>query len=125
MSRSQKSKEGWLFIDHRAGAGLPEHVARLAGYDPKLCVGGKLFEAGTITCSHCGNAYVKNKYRIRAREFCRKCDHYICDGCGAIAAQADYVHIPFRQLAEAAINSAEKGEAFDPASLNPPRIVVP
>lgn len=125
MSRSQKSKEGWLFIDHRASPGLPEHVARLAGYDPKLCREGKVFEASTITCSHCGTAWNINPLRTRSREFCRKCDHYICDVCGAIASMPDYVHIPFRMLAEAAINSAQKGEALDVSTLSAPRIVVP
>lgn len=125
MSRSQKSKEGWLFIDHSASPGLPEHVARLAGFDPKLCREGAVFESATITCSHCSTTWNVNPLRTRDREYCRKCDHYICDHCYALTTLPGYVHVPFRAAAERAINSAERGEAVDPAAPELTRVVVP
>lgn len=45
--------EGFLLIDHRASPGVPEEIALAAGMDPKHCGEGKLFEAPTLTCSHC------------------------------------------------------------------------
>jgi hypothetical protein len=112
--KSLKRHEGWLFIDHRASPGLPEHVARLAGYDPKLCREGALFETATLTCCHCGNAYAKNPFRVRAREYCKPCDHYICDGCYGLSQHADYVHIPF------------KARVLEPnVDYSAPRIIVP
>jgi len=53
---------GNLLIDHRA-------------YD------GSVFEADTSTCSHCQRVVVLRADRTRARAYCAKCDHYICDGC--------------------------------------------
>jgi hypothetical protein len=45
---------GYLMVDHRASPGLPEDVARWAGYDPKLAGEGKVYEVDTMSCSHCG-----------------------------------------------------------------------
>lgn len=92
---------GYLFVDHRASPGLPEDVARLAGYDPKLCREGKMFEADTLTCAHCKGVVVKNQFRTRERNYCAKCSgHYVCDGCAYLAAQADYVHVAFDKVVE-------------------------
>ena len=42
-----------------------------------------VFEADTLTCSHCGTIVVLNKERKRARNWCRHCNCYVCDrpGC--------------------------------------------
>lgn len=54
-------------IDHRASPGTAE-------------VGeGQLFEAATITCSHCQAVVIISPTRTRPRGYCAKCDHYICD----------------------------------------------
>jgi hypothetical protein len=80
--------EGYLLVDNRAGGGIPS-------------AGIKRFEeSATLTCAHCATGYVKNPQRVRPREFCRKCDRYICDGCGAAAAKPDYVHRSFAELAD-------------------------
>lgn len=92
---------GYLTVDHRASPGLPEDIARLAGYDPALCREGKFFEADTLTCSHCRGVIVKNPNRTRERHYCAKCSgHYICDGCAYLASQPDYVHTPFEKIVE-------------------------
>lgn len=72
---SKRSLEGYLLIDHRAGDGMPGLRA------------GSVFESATITCSHCQTQVVLNPDRSRARAYCPKCDHYICDGCEAIRVQ--------------------------------------
>lgn len=92
---------GYLFVDHRASPGLPEDVARQAGYDPLLCREGKIFEADTLTCAHCKGVVVKNPFRTRDRNYCTRCSgHYICDGCAYLAAKSDYVHVPFEKIVE-------------------------
>jgi hypothetical protein len=109
---SLKRFEGELMVDHRASNGLPEEIARLNGYDPSECRAGMVFEVATLTCPHCKMAYVKNKYRIRAREYCKKCDHYICDFCYADTQHADYVHTPFEKIVDAAMEAAQRGEVL-------------
>lgn len=41
--------------------------------------GGTKLEAATETCAHCHTVVVLNPERTRARNHCRKCNHYICD----------------------------------------------
>jgi hypothetical protein len=90
---------GYLMVDHRASPGLPEDIARLCGYDPKLSGEGKVYEADTLTCSHCGGTVVKNIFRTRERHSCMKCNgHYICDGCAWLASQPDYIHTPMSKV---------------------------
>ncbi len=55
---------GELTLDHRAS-------------------GGRLFEAGTYTCTHCNAVVVLNPQRTRERYKCRGCNHHICDNCAA------------------------------------------
>jgi hypothetical protein len=94
---SLKRHEGYIIVDHRASPGLPEDIARAAGFDPAQCKAGGVFESATLTCSHCGTAYVKNHFRTRERAYCSKCDHYICDFCDAGRQKADYVHLPINK----------------------------
>jgi hypothetical protein len=100
-------QEGYLMIDHRASPGLPEDVARKAGYDPRFCGEGKIFEAASLTCAHCKVSVVKNPLRDRERASCQKCGwHYICDFCAAAMALPDYDHKPFEKIAEEALKQA-------------------
>lgn len=98
MARFQ---EGYLFVDHRASPGLPEDMARACGYDPKLCGEGKLFEAATIGCVHCGAHVVKNPLRTRERGQCPKCNYaYVCDPCAVAMRDPNYVHRTIHQIAD-------------------------
>ena len=65
--RSKSSHEGYLLVDHRAFNGTMQEMA-------------------TLTCSHCNVVMVKNPQRVRERAYCPKCDHYLCDACGAARA---------------------------------------
>jgi len=78
---SLNKDNGWLMIDNRAA-------------------GGKLLENHTMSCSHCGGVVVLNPQRIRARAYCRSCDHYICDDCANVASQATYKHMSFAELSD-------------------------
>ena len=83
MTRSKRSLEGWLMIDHRNSPGLPDEMMPFAKDMPARC-GQGLFEAPTYTCGHCPQVVVMNPLRTRERGYCRKCDHYICDKCNGI-----------------------------------------
>jgi hypothetical protein len=78
---SQRSREGYMLHDERAS-------------------GGELIERPTFTCHHCHRVVVMNPDRTRPREYCGKCDHYICDGCGAIK-KASGECVPVARQAEA------------------------
>ena len=108
------TREGYLMVDHRASPGLPEDIARKVGYDPKFCQEGKLFEAATLTCSHCKCAVVKNPLRTRERHTCIKCGgHYICDGCAYQATMPDYVHTPFDKVIDLHLDAAALGSPLE------------
>ena len=78
---------------------LPEDVARAVGYDPALCKEGKLFEAATLGCVHCGAHVVVNPLRTRERGTCYQCNYaYICDVCVIAMQQPDYVHRTVREI---------------------------
>jgi hypothetical protein len=97
---SLKRHEGYIIVDHRASPGLPEDIARAAGFDPKQCGEGQVYESATLTCSHCGTAFVKNVFRTRERGYCSKCDHYICDYCDAARREPGYTHMPIDKVAD-------------------------
>lgn len=86
---SKRKHEGYLLIDNSFGPGISEaDLARLPRKGPVPAVPeGSKFEAPTITCSHCHTVVVINSLRTRARAYCVKCDHYICDVCGVVSAQ--------------------------------------
>lgn len=90
--KSLKRHEGWLLIDHSASPGIPAEIARKIGLNPNEVAEGKKLEAATITCRHCGGAFIKNPKRTRPRPYCRLCDHYICDVCDYERSQGGYVH---------------------------------
>ena len=95
---SQKSKESYLFVDHRASPGLSPEMARRMGYPAGSVSEGKLLEIATLTCCHCGTISIKNPERVRPRELCFKCNSYICDFCAARAYHSDYIHNPLAKL---------------------------
>lgn len=72
MLQSKRNLEGYLLIDHRASPGTPQVPE------------GRILEAPTITCSHCNAVVILNPMRTRPRNYCAKCDHYVCDKAGCI-----------------------------------------
>ena len=93
---SKRSLEGELIIDHRAGDGVPGLP--------------RLFEAPTITCSHCQAVVIVNPDRQRPRAFCSQCDRYICDSCEAQRKLPAYTHRSFAQFADDYLNAATLGK---------------
>lgn len=91
--KSLKRHDGWLMIDHSASPGIPADVALRMGLNPNEVAEGKIMERATMPCKHCGWHVVKHPKRVRPREYCKLCDHYICDGCAYLASLPGYVHI--------------------------------
>lgn len=81
--RSKRGHEGYLVIDSRAADPLPEAFVKQArALKCVMSTGREQMERPIITCSHCQATVVMNPERTRDREWCSRCDHYICDGCG-------------------------------------------
>jgi hypothetical protein len=105
---SKRQHEGYFMLDHRhAGAPMSDAEVRRARL-PKGA-GRGLFEAPTYTCSHCQVVVVLNPRRTRDRPHCKKCDHYVCDRCGAALAQTGICR-PFKQIIDEVQNAAAKGQ---------------
>lgn len=80
--RNERSKEGYLLIDHSASPGISDAMTNLAGLP--MGVGRGKVEVPTFTCSHCTRVVVINAARTRDRGYCPKCDHHVCDQCNII-----------------------------------------
>lgn len=93
---TQKSREGYLLMDHQASPGLPRPMVEKTGLADQLGEGKKL-ELATLTCGHCKTVAIKNPMRIRERGHCYKCNHYICDGC-AVAFKETLICRPWDQV---------------------------
>jgi hypothetical protein len=102
---SKQSHEGYMVIDHSASPGIPDAVAVASGLPPGA--GHGVFETATFTCSHCQAVVVKHPFRERARGYCRKCDHYICDVCET-KRLLDGVCYPFKAFAADMLEAADK-----------------
>lgn len=110
--------EGYLLVDHRASPGLSEEQARRAGYDPALVKEGKVFEAATKQCKHCGCCVVLSPTRQRPRNYCMKCSGgYICDLCAFRATLPDYKHTPILKVVDLAHDAEALNKDFDPMRL--------
>lgn len=101
-----RSKEGYLMMDHRAGAGVPDSIMVPLGLP--VGSGQGLFETPTYTCSHCNGTVVMHPLRKRERGYCRKCDANICDTCNVIMARNKEC-TPFEKLVDDILNQAAKG----------------
>lgn len=116
---------GELMVDHRASPGLPEDVARWAGYDPKWAGEGKVYRVATLSCSHCDGKGVPNLFRTRERAKCMECDnregHYICDACDYLRSQPGYVHAPYKKIVDDMRNQAAKTIMGSPSELLLPK----
>jgi len=72
-------REGYLLIDNRNSPGVPEELVRASGLLAPTVPAGQMYESATKTCKHCGTVVVLNPLRTRPRNYCRKCDDYVCD----------------------------------------------
>lgn len=103
---SLRRHEGYLLIDHRDSPGVTAELVRQSGKDAPI-VGNVLYECATFTCSHCQGVVFMNPSRTRARGYCRKCDHHICDRCTTVLAQTREC-VPFKKILDDAQEAAER-----------------
>jgi hypothetical protein len=103
---SKKSHEGYMLIDHSASPGLSDEVCVSQGLPSGA--GKAVFETATFTCSHCEAVVVKHPFRERARGYCRKCDHYICDVCEAKRVASAGECYPFKAMVADMLEEADK-----------------
>lgn len=108
---SLRSHEGYLLVDLRESPGVPDSVIQQAVAAGKVISGPTqgMVEAATITCSHCQVQMIRNPGRVRARGYCPKCDHYVCDGCEA-ARVASGVCRPLTQVFDVLQEQAARAE---------------
>ena len=106
---SKRSHEGVILIDHRFTPGISDEMTHKQGLP--VGAGSGVFEAPTYTCSHCTAVVIINPLRNRAREYCRKCDHYICDGCAAIMAGTKECKT-FKQVIDEIQEDVENGKTI-------------
>ena len=100
---SLRNHEGYLLLDHRNSPGFSDAVARKA--DLPVGAGRGVFEAPTYTCKHCQRIVVIEPKRTRERAYCRGCDHFICDPCGAERAGTGLCRT-FDQVIDEMLNKA-------------------
>ena len=99
MIHSKRSHEGLITIDHSASPGMTEPVVQHGGELSPVVGKGQTYESATITCAHCQVVVVLNPLRNRPRNYCGKCDAYICDNLlGICPREADC--IPFEKIVE-------------------------
>jgi hypothetical protein len=97
--RTKRSQEAYVLIDHRNSPGLSPEFALAHGFDPTHLGAGRVFESAIAVCSHCSADVILNPNRSRPREWCMKCDAYMCDGCAA-AAKSGALHTTYQHKLE-------------------------
>lgn len=117
---SKRSHEGVVWIDHSNSPGVPDEIMVAAGYP--VGAGHHKFESATFTCSHCEAVVVMNPDRSRARGYCRKCDHYVCDACEATRVSTGICRT-MKQIADEILNQNAKVIRSSEAFTSP--IIIP
>lgn len=95
-----------MTLDHRYSPGIPDEVATRLGMPAGS--GRGLFECPTFTCSHCQRVVMVNPKRNRERAYCPKCDHNLCDTCGAVRAANGGACKTFKQVIDEMLEQAAK-----------------
>lgn len=88
--------------------------------DPRQLGPHTVFEAPTITCSHCLCSFVINPDRKRERGRCWKCFHYLCDQCALVLKLTGECRSG-RRLAD----EANSGRVHQVGTHNNPSLLVP
>ena len=109
MVFSKRELEGYLEIDHRNSPGISIEEARLAGAGTIPVGAGQRFQSPTIKCSHCPRQIVLRPDRSRARNYCQRCDHYICDDCALLRKVSGVTCRPWKQHIDQLLEKAVRG----------------
>lgn len=109
--KSKRQHEGYLYINHKDSPGISDELMQRVQPEMPSGAGKGLFEAATVTCSHCQVMVVINPLRTRARPYCPKCDHYICDLCYGVLTQTGACKT-FKQIVDDTLEAAIKHESI-------------
>lgn len=124
---SKRSHEGYLMIDHRSSPGVADEIMVKRGLPAGS--GNGLFECATYTCNHCERGVTvvyKGSTKVRETAWCKKCDHYLCDDCGAELHRTGVCY-PFKARIDDLRNKfVQTGHMPSPSEVfQSPTIVVP
>lgn len=72
-------REGYLLIDHTFSPGITPEQLYAAGLSGLAVGADEKGEFATVTCCHCNTIVILNPLRTRNRNYCYKCDQYVCD----------------------------------------------
>ena len=98
MKHSLKDGSGYLIIDHKDSPVIKEEEVPIELRKNTVIVNsGKVYEADIQSCSHCQRGVILNPDRVRARGYCPKCHHYICDTCRELYDKT-LECVPFKQV---------------------------
>jgi hypothetical protein len=98
-----RDQEGELLVDHRNSPGVPAELLVQFDLPLELSKHSKVAEFPTFTCKHCQTVVIMNPERTRQRNFCKGCNHLICDPCAAIKHRTG-VCKTFDQIADELMN---------------------
>src|SRR5882672_5087109 len=123
---SKRDREGYLSIDHRNSPGISEEEAAAAtaslGIHVDPVPGGTHFQSPTIRCAHCPRMVVLRPDRSRARNYCSKCDFYICDDCALLRKVSGVACRPYQKYLDQWYERAVLGKfQCEPAIFDPPK----
>jgi hypothetical protein len=118
---SLRSHEGEVLIDHRNSPGVPDQIMLATGYP--VGAGHGKFESATFTCPYCETVVVMNPDRSRPRNYDRKTNHLICDGCEALRVSGVEMKT-MKQIADELLNQAAKVPVTSEA-FQSPTIIIP
>lgn len=124
---SKRSLEGYLLIDNRGAPSLSVAEAAKVGKDVIGSGVTGLFETAVLTCCHCQVQVAVNPGRTRSRNWCSKCDRYVCDapvcnaGCSPVVRLLDIK----QSAAEKAVTSSLTGFGLRCSAPPTPRFILP
>ena len=111
MASSKLSHLGELLIDHSNSPGITPEWAAQHGVTGPVVGAGEKFEDGFRSCAHCGGKVLLNIGRTREREWCAKCDKYLCDNCGLLK-KLGAPHKPHQQVISELFDITQKGRTW-------------
>lgn len=101
--KTLRKQEGVLLIDHRNSPGITPEFMRQHNLPGPVVGAGQKYESALYNCKHCSADVIINPKRNRSREYCRRCDGYICDNCG-LMRKCGAPHRPLWQVLEHLFN---------------------
>lgn len=111
---TKRDREGYVSVDHRNSPGISEELAAevsaRAGIQIDAVPGGTHFQSPTMRCAHCPRIVVLRPDRSRARNYCAKCDFYICDDCALLRKVSGVACRPYQKYLDTWYDRAVLGK---------------